>query len=95
MNRNGNAPQMQSERTWMESSVHQESCHGVCRHRLSVDGGNEHALMAADAHALLAAGRQEVGQPRSQLGTFGLISGEENEDVRIVASEPGHKLTVE
>ena len=89
-----NAAQMHPERTGMKARVHEEARHRVRGDRLAVDGGDQHALMIARAHSLLAERAQKMRQPRGGLRAFRLLGGQKDEQVGIATLEPRHKLAV-
>ena len=89
-----NAAQVHAERTGMEAGVHEETRHGMRGNRLAVDGGDEHALVAAAAHPLLSARAEKMRKACGSLGALRLLSGKEDEDVGIVAAQPCDELAV-
>ena len=64
------------------------------RHRLPIDGGDEHALMTAAAQSLLSARTQKMRQARGCLRAFRLFIGKKDKQVRIAATEPCNQLPV-
>ena len=65
------------------------------RDRLAVDGGDEHALVAAGAHALLSARRQrKCASPAATCERSGSSAGKKDQQVGIVAPQPGDQLAV-
>jgi hypothetical protein len=61
-NRKKNPPQVHPQRAGMKPRIHEEFRHGMRRHRLPVDGCNEHALMARPAQPLLPARTKKMRQ---------------------------------
>ena len=85
---------MHAERAGVEAGIHEEAGHGVRGDGLAVDGGDEHALMAAVAHLLLAAGAEKMGEARGGLRALRLFGRKKDENVGIAAAEPGDQLAV-
>ena len=94
MDRCGNAAQMQTQRAGVESGIHEEAGHWVCSYRLAIDGGDEHALVAADAHAVLTPCGEELREAGCGLGALRFVCGKKDEQVRIIATQPGNELAV-
>ena len=88
------APQVHAERAGVEAGVHEEPSHGMRSDWLAVDGGDEHALMVALSHSLLATGAEKMREARRCLRALRFFSGKEDENVGITATEPRDKLAV-
>src|ERR1017187_10158738 len=86
--------QVHSQRAGMEACIHEETGHGMRGDGLAVDGGDEHALMAAAGHALLAARAQKMGQRRGYLRALRLFGGQKDQQIGIAAAEPRYELPV-
>ena len=67
MNRRWDTAQVQPERAGMESCIHEEASHGMCGDRLTVDGGDECALMAVRTQAILTSSGEEMRETRGHL----------------------------
>ncbi len=79
----------------MKARIHEEARHEVRGDRLAVDGGDEHALVAAvRAFASWPARAQEMRQPRGRLRALRFLGGQKDQHVWIAAPQPRHQLAV-
>ena len=62
--RQRDAAQVHAERAGIEAGIHEEAGHGMRGDRLAVDGGDEHALMAARRACVPDRGRRGNGRGR-------------------------------
>ncbi len=85
---------MHPQRAGMEAGIHQEARHRMSRDRLAVDSGDQQSLVAVCSHCLLAAGTEEVGQPRGHLRALWLFGGKKDQQVGIAATEPRDQLPI-
>ena len=85
---------MQTEWAWVEASIHEEPRHRMRGYRLTVDSGDQYALMAVCTHPILPSRSKKVRETGSCLRAFRLVGRQEDEHVRIVAAQPGDQLTV-
>jgi hypothetical protein len=56
------AAKVHAERAGVEAGIHEKARHGMRRDRMSIDRGDEHALMAASAETLLTAGAEKMSE---------------------------------
>ena len=92
--RERNAAEVHAQGAGVEACVHEETGHEVRGDWLAVDRGDEHALMPGALHPLLAAIAEKMSETGGGLRAFRLVGGKEDEDVGIVAAEPGDELAV-
>lgn len=92
--RQRDAAQVHAERTRVKTGVHEEAGHGMRGDGLAVDGGDEHAMMTGGMHALLAPLAEEVREACGSLRALGLVGRKKDEDVGVVAAEPGDETAV-
>jgi len=89
-----NAAQMHSQRPRMKASVHKKARHWVRGDRLAVNGCDQHAFVIARAHSLLPAPAEKMRQSGGGLRALRLVSRQKDQQIRIAALEPRHKLAV-
>jgi hypothetical protein len=80
-----NAAQVHSQGPWVKACIHEEAGHRMRRDGLPVDGSDQHALMTAGVHPLLAARAKKMRQPRRDLRPLRFLGWQEDQQVGVAA----------